>query len=54
MYTFRDNWYGDVSSYPTLKEAKREAQKHTYGHRIAIYRGMDIVAIVNPDEDPLP
>lgn len=54
MYTFRDNWYGDVYSFRTLKEAKREAQKMTYGHSIAIYRGWDIVAVVSPDEDPLP
>lgn len=54
MYTFRDNWYGDVYSFPTLKKAKQEAAKHTYGHSIAIYRGWDIVAVVAPDENPLP
>lgn len=54
MYTFRDNWYGDVYSFPTLKEAKQEAAKHTYGHSIAIFRGWDIVAVIAPDENPLP
>jgi hypothetical protein len=54
MYTFTDTWYGDVYQYSTLSAAKREAKKLTYGHSIAIYRKGEIVAIVKPNERPLP
>lgn len=54
MYTFTDNWYGDSFTFPTLARAKREAKKHTYGHSIAIYNKGDIVAVVKPQENPLP
>lgn len=54
MYTFTDNWYGDVFSFPSLRQAKREARQHTCGHCIAIYHNGDIVSIVKPKENPLP
>lgn len=54
MFTFTDNWYGDVFSFPTLGQAKREAKKHTVGHCIAIYHKGEIVAVVKPQENPLP
>lgn len=54
MYTFIDNWYGDSFSFPTLRAAKKEAKNHTCGHSIAIYHNGDIVAIVKPNERPLP
>lgn len=54
MYYFTDTWYGDVHQYRTLREAKREARKMTYGHSIVIYRDAQIVATVKPHENPLP
>lgn len=54
MYTFTDTWYGDTYQYPTLLGAKRAAGKLTFGHSIAIYHKGEIVAIVKPNERPLP
>ena len=54
MYTFTDNWYGDVCTFDTLRKAKLEAKKHTCGHSIAIYHKGDIVAIIKPNENQLP
>ena len=54
MCAFTDTWYGDVYQHPTLSTAKREAKKLTFGHSIAIYRKGEIVAIVKPNERPLP
>lgn len=54
MYSFRDTWYGDVFEFPTLRKAKREAQKMTCGHCIQIYKEGEIVAVVKPKENPLP
>lgn len=54
MYYFTDNWVGDVYRFPSLREAKKEAKKHTCGHSIAIFHDMEIVAVVAPSERPLP
>ena len=54
MYYFTDTWYGDVHQFRTLHEAKREAQKMTYGHSIVIISNGEIVATVKPRENPLP
>lgn len=53
-YYFLDNWYGDTYSFPTLSAAKKEAAKHTFGHSVPIHQGMEIVAVVEPRERPLP
>lgn len=52
MYWFRDNWYGDIHEYPTLREAKKEARKRTYGHVIYIHAKGQIVAKIEPRENP--
>lgn len=54
MYTFRDNWVGNNYSFPTLREAKREAERHTCGFSVYIYHKGEIAAIVPPRENPLP
>lgn len=54
MYTFRDNWVGDIYQYPTLREAKKEAKHYTWGFSINIYHNGEIVAIVPPRENPFP
>jgi hypothetical protein len=54
QFYFKDNWAGDIHNFDTLRQAKKEAKNHTLGHSIAIYSGGDIVAIVKPNETPLP
>ncbi len=54
MYTFIDNWNGDKYEFQSLREAKKEAKRHTCGFCIYIYKGMEIVSIVEPRENPLP
>lgn len=54
MYTFQDNWVGDNHQYSTLREAKKEAKRYTFGHCIYIYHKGETVAIVPPREKPLP
>lgn len=54
MYTFTDNFNGDKYSFATLREAKKEANKHTYGFPVYITKGMDIVAVIAPKDNPLP
>ena len=55
-YYFTDNWVGNVYNFATIREAKKEAKKHTYGHSIAIYsrKSGSIVTFVAPRENPLP
>ena len=53
-YTFTDNWYGDSYQFTTLREAKKEARKHTCGHSIHIYKQGTIVSVVKPNERPMP
>lgn len=54
MYTFMDNWYGDIYEYRTKREAEREAKKHTNGHCVHIYKNGEIVSVIRPNENPLP
>lgn len=54
MYTFKDNWFGDIHQHPTLRKAKKEAKHLTYGFSVCIYHNGEIAAIVQPHENPLP
>ncbi len=54
MYTFVDNWYRNHYEFASLREAKKEAAKVTYGFCIPIYKKGTIVAVVQPKENPLP
>lgn len=53
-YYFLDNWSGDCHEYGTLREAKKEAKKYTYGFSVVIHKGGAIAALVEPHENPLP
>ena len=53
-YTFRDNFSGDSYKFENLREAKQAAKHFTYGNPIYIFKDRDIVAVVNPNEKPLP
>ena len=53
-YRFRDNFYGDSYQFVSLREAKQAAKQLTFGNPIYIYRDRDIVAVVNPNDKPLP
>ena len=53
-YTFRDNFSGDRYQFVSLREAKQAAKHLTYGYPIYIYSGESIVAVVNPNDKPLP
>lgn len=53
-YHFLDNWVGNCYEFSTLREAKREAQKRTYGFCIHIYCDGKVVATIEPKDQPLP
>lgn len=53
-YTFRDNFSGDSYQFVSLREAKQAAKHLTYGYPIYIYSNSSIVAVVNPNDKPLP
>ena len=53
-YEFIDNFSGDSYQFASLKEAKQAAKQLTFGFSIYIYREGDIVAIVEPNDTPLP
>ena len=53
-YRFRDNFYGDSYHFASLREAKQAAKHLTFGYPIYIFRDRDIVAVVNPNDTPLP
>lgn len=53
-YRFRDNFSGDSYQFVSLREAKQAAKHLTYGYPIYIFRDRDIVAVVNPNDTPLP
>ncbi len=53
-YTFRDNFSGDSYQFVSLREAKQAAKHLTFGYPIYIYRDSNIVAVVNPNDKPLP
>lgn len=54
MFWFLDNWCGDTHEYRTLREAKKEARKCTYGHSVSIHHNGAIVAVIEAKENPLP
>lgn len=54
IYTFQDNFSGDNYQFASLRDAKKEAKNHTYGFPIYIYDRGEIVAVVNPNDKPLP
>lgn len=53
-FHFIDNWTGDLHEFATLREAKRAAKSLTHGYQIAITKERRIVAVVEPNENPLP
>lgn len=53
-YEFIDNFSGDSYQFASLKDAKQAAKQLTFGYSVYIYRGGDIVAIVEANENPLP
>ena len=53
-YEFIDNWSGENHQFASLKEAKQAAKQLTFGFPVYIYRGGDIVAIVESNDKPLP
>ena len=53
-YEFIDNWSGENHQFASLKEAKQAAKQLTFGYSVYIYRGGDIVAIVESNDKPLP
>ena len=53
-YTFRDNFSGDRYQFVSLREAKQAAKHLTYGYPIYIFSDRSIVAVVNPNDTPLP
>lgn len=53
-YTFRDNFSGDRYQFASLREAKKAAKLLTFGYPIYIYSDKGIVAIVYPNDTPLP
>lgn len=54
LYEFASNWSGIILSFRTLQDAKREAKKYTYGFPVYIYCRGEVVATVQPDDEPLP
>ena len=53
-YHFLDNWVGNLYEFSTLRKAKKEAQKRTYGFCIYIYCDGKTVAKIEPKDQPLP
>ena len=53
-YTFRDNFSNDRYEFVSLREAKKEAKKYTYGFPIYIFEKGNIVAVVEANDKPLP
>lgn len=53
-YSFRDNFSNDSYQFASLIEAKQAAKQLTYGFQIYIYCNGDIVAVVEPNDKPLP
>ena len=53
-YEFIDNFSGDSYQFASLKEAKQAAKQLTFGFSIYIYREGDIVAVLEPNDTPLP
>ena len=53
-YRFRDNFIGDSYQFASLNEAKQAAKQLTFGYPIYIFKDRDIVAVVNPNDKPLP
>lgn len=53
-YTFRDNFSGDSYQFVSLREAKQAAKHLTFGYPIYIFSGNSIVAVVKPNDKPLP
>ena len=53
-YEFIDNWSGENHQFASLKEAKQAAKQLTFGFSIYIYREGDIVAVLEPNDTPLP
>lgn len=53
-YEFIDNWSGENHQFASLKEAKQAAKQLTFGFPVYIYRGGDIVAVLEPNDTPLP
>lgn len=53
-YEFIDNWSGENHQFASLKDAKQAAKQLTFGYSVYIYRGGDIVAIVEANDKPLP
>ena len=53
-YRFRDNFSNDSYQFASLREAKKEAKYHTYGFSVYIYCNGEIVAVVDPNDKPLP
>ena len=53
-YRFIDNFSGDSYQFASLKDAKQAAKQLTFGFSIYIYRDCDIVAVLEPNDTPLP
>lgn len=53
-YTFQDNFSGDRYEFASINEAKKAAKQLTFGNPIYIFKDRDIVAIVYPEDKPLP
>lgn len=54
-YHFLDNWNNGLHEFDTLREAKREARRHTCGFTLYIYDDTGKqVATVPPAERPFP
>lgn len=53
LYYFKDNWNGDIHHFDTFSEARKAAEKNTFGHPILIFRQGEIVKVVPPKERPL-